>query len=73
MSKLAGLKPERVFYYFEELTKIPRCSNDEKRVSDYLISVGESLGFETIQDNVLNVIIKKPGAKGYEKDRKSVV
>ena len=66
MSKLAGLKPERVFYYFEELTKIPRCSNDEKRVSDYLISVGESLGFETIQDNVLNVIIKKPGTKGYE-------
>ena len=66
MNKLAGLKPERVFYYFEELSKIPRCSNDEKRVSDYLIGLGQSLGFETIQDDMLNVIIKKPGTKGYE-------
>lgn len=66
MNKTEGLKPERVFYYFEELTKIPRCSFDEKRVSDYLRSVGEGLGLETIQDEALNVIIKKPASKGYE-------
>ena len=66
MNKTEGLKPERVFHYFEELTKIPRCSFDEKRVSDYLKSVGEGLGLETIQDEALNIIIKKPGSKGYE-------
>lgn len=66
MSKLEGLNPERVFYYFEELTKIPRCSHDEKRVSDYLLSVGDSLGLETIQDEALNIIIKKPASPGYE-------
>lgn len=66
MNKTEGLKPERVFYYFEELTKIPRCSFDEKRVSDYLKSVGEGLGLETIQDEALNIIIKKPASKGYE-------
>ena len=33
---LNGLKPERVFYYFEELTKIPRCSKKEQAVSNYL-------------------------------------
>ncbi|MDY0257046.1 aminoacyl-histidine dipeptidase [Gudongella oleilytica] len=66
MNKTEGLKPERVFYFFEELTKIPRCSFDEKRVSDYLKSVGEGLGLETIQDEALNIIIKKPGSKGYE-------
>lgn len=66
MGKLSGLKPERVFYYFEELTKIPRCSNDEKRVSDYLKEVGLNLGLETIQDEALNIIIKKPGTPGYE-------
>lgn len=66
MGKLDGLKPERVFYYFEELTKIPRCSNEEQKVSDYLKSVGENLGLEVIQDEALNIVIKKPGTKGYE-------
>ena len=66
MGKLEGLNPERVFYYFEELTKIPRCSFDEKRVSDYLKSIGEGLGLEVIQDDALNIIIKKPATFGYE-------
>lgn len=66
MGKLTGLKPERVFYYFEELTKIPRCSYNEKAVSDYLKSLGEKLGLETIQDESLNIIMKKPATKGYE-------
>ncbi len=66
MRILEGLKPERVFYYFEELTKIPRCSHNEKMVSDYLVGVGHSLGLETIQDEALNVIIKKPASPGYE-------
>lgn len=67
MGKLEGLKPERVFYYFEQLTQIPRCSYDEKRVSDYIKSVGEGLGLETIQDDTLNIIIRKPASLGYEK------
>ena len=29
-NKLVNLKPERVFYYFEELSKIPRESGNEK-------------------------------------------
>ena len=38
---LENLKPERVFHYFEELTKIPRESGNEQAVSDYLYSVGK--------------------------------
>lgn len=67
MRVLDGIKPERVMYYFEEISKIPRCSYEEQKISDYLTSVGKSLGLETIQDEALNVIIKKPGTKGYEK------
>ena len=63
---LENLKPERVFYYFEELTKIPRESGNEKAVSDYLYSVGKSLGLETIQDESNNIVIRKPAYKGYE-------
>lgn len=66
MSKLKGLKPERVFHYFEEITKIPRCSYEERKVSDYLKETGEKLGLETIQDKNMNIIIRKPASKGYE-------
>lgn len=68
-----GLKPERVFYYFEELTKIPRCSHDEQRVSDYLKGVAEELGLEVHQDEALNIIIKKPGSKGYENNKRVIL
>lgn len=66
MRSLEGLQPERVFYYFNEITKIPRCSYDEKRISDYLAQTGRNLGLVVIQDEALNVIIKKPASKGYE-------
>ena len=60
---LAGLKPEGVFRHFEALTKIPRESGNEKAVSDYLVDFGEKLGLEVIQEECLNVIIKKKGSK----------
>lgn len=66
MRVLENLKPERVFYYFEELTKIPHCSGEEKEISDYLANFAKEHNFDFIQDEALNVIIKKPGTKGYE-------
>lgn len=63
---LEGLEPERVFYYFEEISKIPRCSFHEEKISNYLAEFGRKLGLETIQDDALNVIIKKPGTPCYE-------
>jgi len=66
MSILQNLQPENVFRYFEEISQIPRGSGNEKEVSDYLVSVAKKLNLEVIQDKALNVIIKKPGTKGYE-------
>ena len=48
-----------MFYYFEQLSQIPRCSYNEENVSNYIREIGKKLGLETIQDNVLNVIIRK--------------
>ena len=67
--KLENLKPERVFYYFEELSKIPRESGNEKAVSDFLIETAKNLGLEAYQDENLNVIIRKPATKGYENSK----
>lgn len=66
MRVLEGLKPEKVFYYFEEISKIPRGSGNEKQISDYLFNLAKSKGWEVIQDELLNIIITKPASKGYE-------
>lgn len=59
-------KLQLVFKYFEKISKIPRCSGEEKEISDYLVNEGKRLGLEVIQDETLNVIIKKPATVGYE-------
>lgn len=67
MSKvLQNLEPKAVFSFFEDLTQIPRCSGNEKKISDYLVDFAKKRKLEVIQDEALNVIIKKPGTKGYE-------
>lgn len=66
MKILQDLEPKAVFEYFEEISNIPRGSGNEKEISDYLLNFGKKLGLESIQDEALNIIIKKPGTKGYE-------
>lgn len=64
--KLAGLKPERVFAYFEKLCSIPHGSRNTKQISDYLVSFAKDRGLKYIQDEANNVIIFKSASAGYE-------
>ena len=66
MRKLVGIKPERVFYHFEEISKIPRESYNEKAISDYLVKFGKKLNLETYQDKYYNVILRRKASQGYE-------
>ncbi len=61
-----NLRPERVFYYFEQLSSIPRGSGNEKAVGEYCISVAKRLGLSVYSDEYNNVIIRKPATEGYE-------
>ncbi|RBP42788.1 aminoacyl-histidine dipeptidase [Garciella nitratireducens] len=70
---LRGLEPEAVFRNFEDLTRIPRGSGNEKQVSDFLVQFAKSHGLEVIQDSVYNVIIKKPATLGYEKSKRVIL
>lgn len=63
---LKNLQPVEVFRYFEELSEIPRGSGNEKEVSDYLVAFAKEHNLEVIQDEALNVIIKKKATSGYE-------
>lgn len=66
MSKMQNIEPKKVFNWFYELNQIPRCSGDEKRVSDFLVNFAKERNLEVYQDEVYNVIIKKQATKGYE-------
>ncbi len=65
---LESLKPERVFYYFEEISKIPHGSGNTKAISDYCVTFAKEHGLSYIQDDWNNVIIIKEASKGREQD-----
>ncbi|MBL7932453.1 MAG: aminoacyl-histidine dipeptidase, partial [Bacteroidia bacterium] len=50
----------------------PRPSKKEERVIEFIKNFGASLGLETFEDSVRNVIIRKPASKGME-DRKAII
>lgn len=60
------INTERVFHYFREISKIPRCSKKEERISQYLYDWAKSKELEVIQDKQKNIIIYKKASKGYE-------
>jgi len=63
---LKDLNPTLVFKYFEEISQVPRGSGDEKRISEFLVNFAKELNLEVVQDEHLNVIIRKPATAGYE-------
>lgn len=63
---IKGLKPELVWKYFAEISKIPRPSKHEKRISDYILETAKKLGLEAKRDKFLNVVVKKKASPGKE-------
>lgn len=66
MGILEKLEPYAVFHYFEEICGIPHGSGNTKQISDYLVAFAKEHKLSYRQDENNNVIIKKPGTKGYE-------
>lgn len=67
MRALEGLKPEKVFYYFEEICNIPHGSGNLDKISSYLADFAKERGLFHIRDASNNVIIIKEATAGYEK------
>lgn len=66
MTELKNLNPPRVFYYFEQISKIPRGSGNMKEISEYCENFAKEHNLEYIKDCAGNVIIFKKGSYGYE-------
>ena len=65
MSTLSNLKPRDVFYFFEEICKIPHGSGNTDKISNYLAAFARERNLEYYQDEVGNVIIIKEASPGY--------
>lgn len=63
---LGSLQPEKVFYYFEEISNIPRGSGNEQAISDYMVAFAKEHNLWVKQDEANNIYIKKPATRGYE-------
>ncbi len=63
---IEALTAHTVFHYFAEISKIPRGSGNERAISNYLVEFAKAQQLEVVQDEALNVIIKKAATKGYE-------
>ncbi|MFS4483237.1 aminoacyl-histidine dipeptidase [Hyunsoonleella sp. 2307UL5-6] len=73
MSKeIRQLEPKQLWNKFADLNAVPRPSKKEERVIAFMKHFGKTLGLETIEDEVGNVIIKKPATPGME-NRTTVV
>jgi len=69
---LSQLQPTAVWKYFKEILEIPRPSKKEEKIIAYLLKFGKEHGLETLQDEIGNVLIRKPATPGFE-NRRSVV
>lgn len=63
---LEMLQSDKVFYFFSQISDIPRASGKEKAISDYLKNFAIERGLFVRQDENLNILIKKNATKGYE-------
>jgi len=71
-SEIRALEPKELWNKFADLNAVPRPSKKEERVIAFIKNFGNNLGLEVIEDEVGNVIIKKPATKGME-DRVTIV
>ena len=63
---MKNLEPKGLWESFYSLTQIPRPSGKRKEIADFLVNYGKSLGLETLQDEIGNVLIRKPASPGME-------
>ncbi len=70
--EIRNLEPKALWNKFADLNAVPRPSKKEDRVIEFMKNFGNSLGLETFEDEIRNVIIRKPATAGME-NRKPIV
>lgn len=67
-----SLEPHQLWNHFADLNSVPRPSKKEEEVRKFMVNFAKELSLVVLQDDIGNVIIKKPASEGME-NRKSVI
>jgi dipeptidase D len=70
--EIRNLEPKELWNNFANLNAVPRPSKKEERVVAFVKDFGKNLGLEVFEDEVHNIIIRKPATAGME-NRKPIV
>jgi dipeptidase D len=70
---IEGLKPEFLWKYFAEISRIPRCSKNEAAMTKYVLKTARKLGLQAEADAFGNVLVRKPASPGREHVRSVVL
>ena len=70
--EVRNLEPKALWNKFADLNAVPRPSKKEERIIAFMMEFGQKLGLETFEDDIRNVIIRKPATPGME-NRKPIV
>jgi len=54
-------EPSEFWEYFEQLSKIPRCSGNEGKVREFIKKEAEKLGLKTLVDKTGNLLVQSAG------------
>lgn len=63
---MQNLKPERVFYYFKQISDVPRGSGNCRGIALYCRNFAINHNLKYVKDDANNVVIFKDGTPGYE-------
>ncbi len=63
---MTDLKPERVFYYFKQISDVPRGSGNCSGMARYCKNFAINHNLKYVKDEADNVVIFKDGTPGYE-------
>lgn len=63
---LETLEPRLIWRHFEEMTKIPHGSGNEKAMADYVSGYARKKGWEVEKDRAGNLVVRVPATAGHQ-------
>lgn len=66
MATIRDLQPQLVWELFDDITRVPRPSKHEEKMTAFLEAFAAKHGIECHKDEIGNVVMRKPATKGYE-------
>lgn len=70
--EIKDLTPNAIWFYFDQITKVPRPSKKEEKIREYLKAFAAQHNLPCKEDKAGNILISKPASAGME-NKKAIV